>query len=94
MKVRADYIPVTGTSVLTNITIQFDRKDLQFQAEGRDLDRHRQYVRPHHDHVAPLVNVFEDPVVIDSPDRAPRRHGEAVVHLSEIGSAARRACTG
>jgi GWxTD domain-containing protein len=35
MKVRADYIPVTGASVLTNVTIQFDRKDLQFkQKEG------------------------------------------------------------
>jgi GWxTD domain-containing protein len=35
MKVHADYIPVTGSSVLTNITIQFDRKDLQFkQKEG------------------------------------------------------------
>jgi GWxTD domain-containing protein len=35
MKVRADYIPVTGSSVITYITIQFDRKDLQFkQKEG------------------------------------------------------------
>jgi GWxTD domain-containing protein len=35
MKVRADYIPLTGSSVLTNITFQFDRKDLQFkQKEG------------------------------------------------------------
>src|SRR5882724_4819834 len=35
MQVRADYIPVTGSSVLTFITIQFDRKDLQFkQKEG------------------------------------------------------------
>ena len=35
MKVRADYIPVTGSSVLCNITIQFERKDLQFkQKEG------------------------------------------------------------
>ena len=35
MRVRADYIPVTGASVLTFITIQFDRKDLQFrQKEG------------------------------------------------------------
>jgi GWxTD domain-containing protein len=31
MKVRVDFIPVTGASVLTNITIQFDRKDLQFK---------------------------------------------------------------
>jgi GWxTD domain-containing protein len=35
MKVRVDYIPLTGSSVLTNITIQFERKDLQFkQKEG------------------------------------------------------------
>ena len=35
MTVRADYIPVTGASVLTFITVQFDRKDLQFkQKEG------------------------------------------------------------
>jgi hypothetical protein len=35
MKVHADFIPVTGSSVLTNITVQFDRKDLQFkQKEG------------------------------------------------------------
>jgi GWxTD domain-containing protein len=35
MQVRADYIPVTGSSVLTFITIQFDRKDLRFkQKEG------------------------------------------------------------
>ena len=31
MKVRADFIPVTGSSVLSNITIQFERKDLQFK---------------------------------------------------------------
>ena len=34
MKVRADFIPVTGSSVLSNITIQFDRKDLQFKDKG------------------------------------------------------------
>lgn len=35
MKVHADYIPLTGSSVLTRIAIQFDRKDLQFkQKEG------------------------------------------------------------
>jgi GWxTD domain-containing protein len=35
MKVRTDFVPVTSSSVLTNITIQFDVKDLQFkQKEG------------------------------------------------------------
>jgi GWxTD domain-containing protein len=31
MKVLVDYIPITGSSVLTQITIQFDVKDMQFK---------------------------------------------------------------
>jgi GWxTD domain-containing protein len=31
MKVRMDYFPITGSSVLTNLTIQFERKDLQYK---------------------------------------------------------------
>jgi GWxTD domain-containing protein len=31
LKLRTDYIPVTESSVLTTITVQFDRKDLQFK---------------------------------------------------------------
>src|SRR6266545_3670190 len=31
MKVRADFFPVTENSVITNVTLQFDNKDLQFQ---------------------------------------------------------------
>ncbi len=31
MKVLVDYIPITGSSVLTQITIQFDTKDMQFK---------------------------------------------------------------
>ncbi|HTS75640.1 MAG TPA: GWxTD domain-containing protein [Bryobacteraceae bacterium] len=34
MKVQADYIPLTESSVLTLITIQFDRKDLQYKDKG------------------------------------------------------------
>jgi hypothetical protein len=35
MKVRTHFIPVTPTSIMSNITLQFDRKDLQFeQKEG------------------------------------------------------------
>ena len=33
MKVQVDFFPVTDASVLTNVTIQFDNKDLQFQAK-------------------------------------------------------------
>jgi len=31
MKVRMDYFPLTGSTVLTNLTIQFERKDLQYK---------------------------------------------------------------
>ena len=31
MKVQADFIPITPASIRTNITLQFNRKDLQFQ---------------------------------------------------------------
>jgi len=34
MQVRVDYIPVTESSVNTNITIQFKRSDLQFKQNG------------------------------------------------------------
>ncbi len=33
MLVRVDYVRVTDTSVLANITVQFDNKDLQFQSK-------------------------------------------------------------
>jgi len=33
MQVRADFIPVTDAVVMTNVTIQFDRKDLQYKTK-------------------------------------------------------------
>jgi len=67
MKVRADFIPVTDSSVLTNITIQFDRKDLQFkQKEGVSTANVNIYGR-----ITSLarrpVNWFEDVVSVDVP---------------------------
>ena len=67
VKVRVDYFPVTDASVLTNVTVQFDNKDLQFQAKdgvqratvniyGRITTMTRR-----------IVNVFEDTVTVDSP---------------------------
>jgi GWxTD domain-containing protein len=67
MKVRADFFPVTSSSILSNITLQFENKDLQFQAKdgvqkavvniyGRITTMTRR-----------VVNVFEDTVTIDSP---------------------------
>lgn len=67
MKVRADFIRVTNSSVLTNVTLQFDNKDLQFQAKdgvqkavvniyGRITTMSRR-----------VINVFERVVTVDSP---------------------------
>jgi len=58
MKVRMDYFPITGSTVLTNLTIQFERKDLQYKqkdgvAEGAvnifaniETMTHRRVIRP------------------------------------------------
>jgi len=67
MKVRADFIPITGSSVLTNVTIQFERKDLQFkQKEGVSTATVNLYGR-----ITSLarrpVNWFEDTVSVDVP---------------------------
>jgi GWxTD domain-containing protein len=67
MKVRADYFPLTGNSIQTNITLQFDNKDLNFQTKdglqkavvniyGRITTMSRR-----------VVTVFEDTVTVDTP---------------------------
>jgi GWxTD domain-containing protein len=67
MKVRADYIPLTESTVLTSITIQFDNKDLNFQAkEGVQKALVNVYGRITTMSRRP-VQVFEEPVSIDTP---------------------------
>lgn len=67
MKVHVDYIKITDSTILTNVTLQFERKDLQFQQKdsvskstiniyGRITTMSRR-----------MVNVFEDPVTIEVP---------------------------
>ena len=68
MKVRADFFPLTEASVLTYVTLQFENKDLQFQAKdgvqkasvnifGRITTMTRR-----------IVQTFEDTVTVDCPD--------------------------
>jgi len=67
IQVHADYFPLTESSVLTNITIQLENKDIQFQQKdgvqkgvvnmyGRITTMARR-----------VANVFEDTVTVDSP---------------------------
>jgi GWxTD domain-containing protein len=67
MRAQADFFPVTEASILTNITLQFENKDLQFQSKegvqkavvniyGRITTMTRR-----------VVQVFEDTVTVDAP---------------------------
>jgi GWxTD domain-containing protein len=68
VKVRVDYFPVTDASVLTYITVQFDNKDLQFQAkEGVQKAVVNIYGRVTTMTRRMAVNPFEDTVTVDAP---------------------------
>jgi GWxTD domain-containing protein len=78
MKVLVDYFPVTDASVMTNITLQFANKDLQFQAKdgvqravvnlfGRITTMTRR-----------RVNVFEDTVTADCPPEMLQEYAKQV----------------
>jgi GWxTD domain-containing protein len=67
MKVRADFIPVTGNSVLSNITIQFERKDLQFKQKGGVSSATVNIYARITSLARRPVNWFEDVVSLDVP---------------------------
>ena len=66
MKVRTDFIPVTPTSIMSNITLQFDRKDLQFQQK----DGYAKAVINVYARISTTsrrtVTVFEDVISVDA----------------------------
>lgn len=67
MQVRAHYVPVTTASVLTAVTVQFDRKDLQFQQK----DNISKAIVNIYARVTSMarrpVNVFEEVVSVEVP---------------------------
>ncbi len=67
IKVRADFLKMTSSSIQTNITIQLEKKDLQFQQkEGISKAAVNIYARIT-SMSRRVVNVFEDVVSIDVP---------------------------
>jgi GWxTD domain-containing protein len=66
LKVQADFIKVTNSSVITNITLQFENKDLQFQLK----DGVQKAVVNIYARITTMsrriVNVFEDTVTVDT----------------------------
>ena len=68
MKVRVDFFPITDTSVLTNITVQFENKDLQFQAkEGVQKAVVNIFGKITTMTRRSAVNPFEETVTVDAP---------------------------
>jgi GWxTD domain-containing protein len=67
MKTREDFFPVTDASVLTNVTLQFDNKDLQFQlkdgVQRAVVDIYGKFSTM----TRRVVSVFEDTVTASSP---------------------------
>lgn len=67
MQVRSDFMKMTNSTVQTNITLQFDKKDLQFQTkEGVSKAMVNIYARVT-SMTRRVVNVFEDVVSIEVP---------------------------
>jgi len=67
MKARADFMRITNSTVMTNITLQFDRHDLQFKdKEGVSQAVVNIYARVTSMTRRP-VNIFEDTVTIEAP---------------------------
>jgi GWxTD domain-containing protein len=67
VKARTDFIRMTNSTILTNITLQFEKKDLQFQQkEGVAKAIVNIYARIT-SMSRRVVNVFEDVVTVESP---------------------------
>jgi GWxTD domain-containing protein len=67
IKVRADYIRITDSTVMTTITVQLDNKDLQFQQkDGVAKASVNMYTRITSMSRRP-IGVWEDPVTIEMP---------------------------
>jgi GWxTD domain-containing protein len=68
MKARADFMRVTNSSIMSNITLQFDRRDLQFQDKEGVVSRATVNIYARVTSMGRrVVNVFEDVVSIEVP---------------------------
>jgi GWxTD domain-containing protein len=66
-KTRADYIRVTDSTILTTVTIEFQRRDLQFQQKDNISKATVNIFGRITSITGRVVNTFEDPVTIEVP---------------------------
>ncbi len=78
MQSRVDFFPATPSTVMSNITLQFNRKDLQFKTEG-DVSKAivNIYARISTMSRRP-ANIFEDVVTVDVPTSMLQEASEGV----------------
>ena len=67
MKVRADFIKITDSTILCSFTLQFDRKDLQFQQKDNISKATINIYARITSLARRVVNVFEDVVTVEVP---------------------------
>jgi len=67
MQTRVDYMRMTSSTVMTNITLQFDRKDLQFEDDGGVSKAIVNIYGRITSMTRRPINVFEDVVTVDVP---------------------------
>ncbi len=67
MKVRVDYIKVTDSTILTNVTLQFDRKDLQYQQKDKISKATVNIYARVTSITRKPINVFENVVSVEVP---------------------------
>ena len=66
-KVQADYIKITDSTILSTITIQFDRKDLQFQQKDGVAKATVNIFARISNLAGRVINTFEDVVSVEVP---------------------------
>lgn len=67
MKARADFIRMTNNTILTSVTLQFDRKDLQFKQKDNVSEAAVNIYARITSMSRRVVNVFEDVVTVPIP---------------------------
>jgi len=84
-KVKADYIRITDSTILTTVTIQFQRRDLQFQQKD-NISKATVNIFGRITSIAGrVVNTFEDPVTIEVPaDMLQKALDGASIYQKEI----------
>jgi GWxTD domain-containing protein len=84
-KVRADYIKITDATVLTTVTIEFQRRDLQFKQKDSVSTATVNIFGRITSITGRVVNTFEDPVTVEVPtDMLQKALNGASIYQKEI----------